>query len=207
MQEVENSVEKDINALHDCVSHLQSSFANNKSGVELNSAGDILASTFAAVEHEKLFMKETLKELLRVEEEEQETLDNVRSETMGAGVTQQIAQISQANRKKNILEEDIASLKNSISHTENLEQQLEKRAKSSSQNNSNALPKINSCSQTYISISRLKWDYTAPEDVVKGFVIHPKKKDVTPFKINKSHHSQFFITNFLWQQIGIDNDF
>ncbi|XP_064083849.1 kinetochore protein Spc24-like [Macrobrachium nipponense] len=203
----ENSVEKDINALHDCVSHLQSSIANNKSSADLISAGDILSSTFAAVEYEQLSMKETLKELLKVEEEEVETLDNIRSETMGAGVAQQIAQISQANRNKNTLEEEIVSLKDNISHVENLEHQLEKRVKASSQHSLNALPKINSTSQTYISISRLKWDYTAPEDVIKGFVIHPKKKDVTPFKINKPNHSQFFITNFLWQQIAIDNDF
>lgn len=38
-------------------------------------------------------------------------------------------------------------------------------------------------------------------------ILRPEKRDITPFKLDTSSHSQFFITNFLWQQIAADSDF
>lgn len=207
MQGEESNVGKDIKGLNDVTCHVLSSFTNFSGIADLYAASDNLSSTFAAVEHEQLSLKETLKDLLRVEEEELATLDDVRAETLGAGITQQLSQLSQANRKKTGLDEDIDSLKRSIQSSQLMEQELEQRVKSSNQHIMTALPKINASNQTYIQISRLKWDYTAPENVVKGFVVHPKKRDVTPFKLDKSSHSQFFITNFLWEQIGADSTF
>ncbi|XP_063614045.1 kinetochore protein Spc24-like [Penaeus indicus] len=203
----ESMIERDIAGLEEMTSQAISVFANNRVNSAINTSKDTLVSSLAACEHSRLTLKETIRDLLQVEEAESNALDELRSETLGPGASQVVSQIAQAKRRMEEIEEEIKSLAGSISHTEQLEHSLEQRAKSSSKHTTAVVPKIKADVTTFTQISHLKWDYTAPENVVKGFILRPEKRDITPFKLDTSSHSQFFITNFLWQQIAADSDF
>ncbi|XP_071536293.1 kinetochore protein spc24-like isoform X2 [Panulirus ornatus] len=200
-------IEKECEGLDKMRCEILSLFANNKVNSYIISAKDILTSESAKADRSQQSLKESIKDLLHVEEKETTTLDDLRSQAMGLQASQLLSQVSQAKRNKSEIEKEIESLVASIKHKEQLDQQLDNRAKSSSHHISAAIPKIKADVNTFSKISRLKWDYSAPDDMVKGFILRAEKKDIVPFKFDKSLHSQFFITNFLWQQIGSDNDF
>ncbi|XP_042889265.1 kinetochore protein Spc24-like [Penaeus japonicus] len=203
----ERIVERDIAVLEEMTNQAMSLFANNRVNSAINTSKDTFVSSLASCEHSRQTLKETLRDLLQVEQAESSALDELRAETLGPGASQVVSQIAQAKRRMEEIEEEIKSIVGSISHTEQLEHSLEQRAKSSSKHTTAVIPKIKADVTTFTQISHLKWDYTTPENVVKGFILRPEKRDLTPFKLDTTSHSQFFITNFLWQQIASDSDF
>lgn len=55
-------------------------------------------------------------------------------------------------------------------------------------------------------------NYDDPPDLLYSLtnisvVLKPEERRVVPFKFDKASHSQFFITNYLWEQIDTGNDF
>ncbi|KAK7080755.1 hypothetical protein SK128_024933 [Halocaridina rubra] len=206
-KEAGNKIEKEMNVLEETISAFHSCISNSKLNSELKKVQEIVETSFASAEHEQLILKKAVKDLLSLEEEELNNLNEASAERLGSGITQEVARLTQANEKKRSIEEEMNGLQSTITQSEEMERQFEERIKSSSHQTLTAVPKIKARCEAYAQISRLKWDYNAPENVVKGFVIHPRKQDVTPFKIEEDGHSQYFITNFLWEQIGADGSF
>ncbi|KAG7160329.1 kinetochore protein Spc24-like isoform X2 [Homarus americanus] len=205
--EGEANTEREMKVLNEMTFQAMSLVANSKVGASFSAAKDGMVTATATVDYELQSMKEIIKDLLCMEETEMSVLDDIRSQTQGPQAGKLLSELAQANRKKGGIEEEIDSLASRINHMEQLEQQLNTRMMSSSQQTSAIIPKIKADVATLTKISHLKWDYSAPSDTVKGFIYQTEKKDIIPFKFDKSSHTQFFITNYLWQQIGANEDF
>nr|XP_045594713.1 kinetochore protein spc24-like isoform X1 [Procambarus clarkii] len=205
--EGEVNIEHEMQRVTKLTSSVVAKLASTNVGSLVTSAKDSFTSAVQTNDHTQQLLDERLEELLHVQEMEKCTLDELRSQTLGPRAQHLLSQIAQANREKSDVENEIASLVSSIVNLEQLDNQLNTRTKSTILHNSTSIPKMKADISTFTKISNLKWDYCAPEDVVKGFIYQPQKRDIIPFKFDKGSHSQFFITNFLWEQIGTDNDF
>lgn len=66
------------------------------------------------------------------------------------------------------------------------------------------IPKLSETRTLMYKISRLTFDVSRKEGVLKGFVVNPRKDDVNTFTFNKNDQgvSTHFITNHLWDIIG-----
>lgn len=66
------------------------------------------------------------------------------------------------------------------------------------------IPKLSETRTLMYKISRLTFDVSKKEGVLKGFVVNPLKDDVNTFTFNKHDQgvSSHFITNHLWDIIG-----
>ncbi|KAK8729926.1 hypothetical protein OTU49_008392 [Cherax quadricarinatus] len=205
--EEETSIMKDPVKLHKLLSVAVSQFNNSKTESSITSLEEPILSIIAKCDHDLQLHKESIRELLCIQKTELSVLEEVRSLTMGGQANQILCKITQANRRQVEVEKEIATAVSSVSHLEQLENQLNTRIKSLSQKATTSIPKLKADISAFMQISHLKWDYGAPENVVKGFIYQLEKKDIVSFKFDKSVQSQFFITNFLWDQIGADNDF
>ena len=58
-------------------------------------------------------------------------------------------------------------------------------------------PKVEYSLSLFAEISNIEWDYAA--ETVKGIVAAKDGMTTKPFNLNPSHHSMFFITNYLWE--------
>lgn len=66
------------------------------------------------------------------------------------------------------------------------------------------IPKLSQTKSLMYAISRLTFDDTKKENLIKGFVINPIKEDVSTFTFNTDNKDQssHFITNYIWDMIG-----
>jgi len=202
------SVEREIQSFENLTAHTVQTLQNCKAGTKITEGKDALFQGLSQIEFSNQSVKENIKQLLGVCEREQDALNELHNETMGGSSHQRIrADISQKQREKDYMEEEILSLTDNISHKEQLLKQVQQREKVATVVAADILPKIQNEFEIFGGISHLKWDYNAPDNLVKGVIFKPEKKDLVPFELDRNSHSQFFITNYLWSSIGKEDDF
>ncbi|KAK3887497.1 hypothetical protein Pcinc_008409 [Petrolisthes cinctipes] len=168
---------------------------------EFNATRDTFFHAIESAQQRKQTLKENIRELLSVEENVLAQLDDLRSQT-----TQLLSELAAVEENKSELEKEIECLTSNIKYKKEQESLLNDKFASST-NTMKDFPEFINVYNLYSNLSNVRWDHSTPEDTVKGFVLRPDKKEVIPFKLVKKSHTKFFITNFLWEQIGADNDF
>ncbi|CAL4193187.1 unnamed protein product, partial [Meganyctiphanes norvegica] len=200
------SVERDIQNLENLTSHTIQTLKNNP-GTKITEGKDLFFQGLSQIEFSRQSVKDNIKQLLEVCEKEQDNLGEIHNETMGSSSHQKIkADISQKQREKNYAEQEMLSLTDNITHKEQLLKQMEQREKIASVVAADMLPKIKNEFEIFGGVSHLKWDYNAQDNLVKGVIFRPEKKDLVPFELDHNTHSQYFITNYLWNLIGQDEE-
>ncbi|XP_076030233.1 kinetochore protein spc24-like [Oratosquilla oratoria] len=182
---------------------------NKKNFLPISQAGDVIQKSVAAANQRNQEIKEHLKALQSEKEDLECVLKDMQAKALAFTeekneVTSQIAQVI---RLKDKLGKEMENLQLTVNDKQERLRELAQEKETAHEEVSTSLPAIKKGFETLAMISHIKWDYTAPPDQVKGFVVRQKQHDVIPFQLDKNSNSQYFITNYLWQQIETDNPF
>ncbi|KAF2351049.1 Kinetochore-Ndc80 subunit Spc24, partial [Trinorchestia longiramus] len=150
-------------------------------------------------------LKETISELSSTEAEEHEQLAALRTALQGRAAADLIADIDLHIENVRSCKAATARAKEQILAQQQLLSSVREQCKQLSSHCPALLHQTKKKMDVYSCLTRIKWKYDSPEDEVCGFVARPDKKDVIPFKLDTKNSSQYFVTNFLWDQLACNS--
>ncbi|KAK8404871.1 hypothetical protein O3P69_001464 [Scylla paramamosain] len=161
-----------------------------------------LQSSTVAIKRKEDDLKENIRELLSVAETEKSHLQELNSQSLEPQRKNLKTDIAKAEKQKDDIDKELAEVTSTITHKKEVLKDMQNRANFSNQETSASISRIRTEYSLYSKLFSIKWDRTVPDTHIKGFVLKPTEKRVVPFKFDKTSHSQFFITNYLWEQIS-----
>ncbi|XP_018019198.1 uncharacterized protein LOC108675681 [Hyalella azteca] len=150
-------------------------------------------------------LKETIQGLLRAEAAHQKQLDASRTAQDRLDTASLKAEIEKFEKIKDACNADTRKIEEQIMEQQRVLASIAERCKQLSSNKSSILPKIKKKINLYTRLTHITWKYNSPENEVCGFVARPERKETIPFKLNTQSNSEFFISNFLWDQLTLDS--
>ncbi|XP_045101372.1 kinetochore protein spc24-like [Portunus trituberculatus] len=159
-------------------------------------------SSTVAIKRKEDDLKENIRELLSIAETEESHSKELNSQSLEPQKKNLKTNTAKAEKQKDDIDKEIAEVTNTITHKKEVLKDIQNRANFSHQETSASISRIRTEYRLYSKVFNIKWDHTVPDRHIKGFVIKPTEKRVVPIKFDKASHSQFFITNFLWEQIS-----
>ena len=151
----------------------------------------LLESKRNKILEEKFKIDQNLERLVEKQEKIADDLRQKKLEKAEALVKQK-----EINEQLKVAEESLAEMEVAFQKFNDEAASVEKMAEN--------IPKISETRILMYKISRLTFDVTKKEGLLKGFVVNPLKDDVNTFAFNKADKgvSSHFITNHLWDIIG-----
>lgn len=95
---------------------------------------------------------------------------------------------------------ELASVEKDMKHVEGAVSKVKEEKADVQREAIEVLPKTKYAFSLYSNITRLRWDYEAEEDHLKGFVA--SLRDVRPFDVNVKENNKYFVANYLWDVIS-----
>ena len=151
----------------------------------------LLESKINMIQEEKYKIEQSQE---RLEDELKKVSDDLRQKKIEK--SQALAKEEEVKRQLRATEEKLAEMEKAFLKYKDEAASVEKMVEN--------IPKLSETRTLMYKISRLTFDVTKKEGVLKGFVVNPLKDDVNTFTFNKNDQgvSSHFITNHLWDIIG-----
>lgn len=151
----------------------------------------LLESKINMIQEEKYKIEQSQE---RLEDELKKVSDDLRQKKIEK--SQALAKEEEVKRQLRATEEKLAEMEEAFLKYKDEAASVEKMVEN--------IPKLSETRTLMYKISRLTFDVTKKEGVLKGFVVNPLKDDVNTFTFNKNDQgvSSHFITNHLWDIIG-----
>ena len=144
-----------------------------------------------AIQRKKFQVEQEIEKLLEEQEKSNDMLSKVKEERALA-----MAKDKEADQR----------LKEAVNRLEKVKQEVEdfKAEMASIEKKAENIPKLKESKELMYKISKLTFDESKRENIIKGFIINPLKEDVSTFQFDTSDKnvSSHFITNYVWDKIG-----
>ncbi|XP_050739058.1 kinetochore protein spc24-like [Eriocheir sinensis] len=198
--------DKHIQEMNNTVISVRNRLRNNTSISSLRERTARLADEKSSIKRIQEELQESIRELLSLAKAEASSLQSMSSQSVDSEKKNLTSELTKIEKQKEELERELAGVGRTITHKKEVLENLQNQAASSQQETSTCLSKIRASYALYTKLSNIKWDHNAPEGIIKGFVMKPEESRVIPYKFEKGSHSQFFITNYIWEQINAGQD-
>eukprot|EP00611_Tribonema_gayanum_P002692 TRINITY_DN1202_c0_g1_i2.p1 TRINITY_DN1202_c0_g1~~TRINITY_DN1202_c0_g1_i2.p1 ORF type:complete len:240 (+),score=48.65 TRINITY_DN1202_c0_g1_i2:111-722(+) len=145
------------------------------------------------------------KDIIKAFTERVETLERTSAPPDTEGHARTMADLATAKSESQSeitrLHSKLAETEAEVSETTESLGKVKKLAATSASDYWAELPQLKYANTLYANITRVKWDFTAPDGQLVGFVTQPHTETVTSFSIDTAKGDRFAIANQLWDII------
>ena len=144
-----------------------------------------------AIQRKKFQVEHEIEKLLEEQEKSNDLLSKVKEER-----AQAVAKSQEADQRLKEARQRLEKVKQEVEDFKAEMASIEKKAEN--------IPKLRETKELMYKISKLTFDETKRENIIKGFIINPLQEDVSTFQFDTSDKnvSSHFITNYVWDKIG-----
>jgi len=162
---------------------------------ELENLALLFESKLDTILREKFKHEQQIERLLETYEKTNKQLQDAKMERNDA-----LSKENQVNEDLKVAQENLKAVETDLKTFETEVADVQKQLEN--------VPKLSENKKLMYQISRLTFDVTKKDNIIKGFVINPIKEDVRTFSFNTkdSGVSSHFITNYIWDLIAAGNN-